>query len=879
MAVAVLDIVKLEDKLKDIVDVKDKENFLFDFLDLYDIPKSSITKLKTGTINLSDNPGDYHLKNKLFFRETEENPITDYAILIKEIEYMSSKPRYVFVTDFETVLAQDTMTKESLDISFEDLPQYFDFFLAWNGVEKADLEKENPLDVKAAERFARLYELLDEINKEEDKHHLNLFLTRVIFCLFAEDTGIFEKKSFTNGLKKFTKEDGSNINEYLSELFKSLDNENKEDVPTIYKQFPYVNGKLFRESHQTIKFDSQAWDLLIECGEMLNWSEINPDIFGSMIQTIASNDTRGNLGMHYTSVSNIMKVIKPLFLDGLYDEFENSYDNKNKLNELYTRLGNIKFFDPACGSGNFLIITYKELRKLEMEVFDRINELSDGDMLYIPMVTLDQFYGIEIDEFASEVAQVSLWIADHQMNMALEEEHMELRPTLPLKDAGDIRHGNALRIDWEEVCPHGRNEEVYIFGNPPYLGARLQDKEQKEDMEYVFKDYKYRNNMDYISAWFYLGALYIKATEAELAFVSTNSINTGEQVYYLWHLLMQSTHISFAHSAFKWSNNAKNNAGVVVVIIGLASKHKEKIKTLFTDNRKKRVSNINPYLVDAENIIVKSTRNNINGLPKITFGNMPNDKGNLILNDKEFHKLKIEYPELLPYIRKFVGSREFINGIKRYCFWITDEDYEKVKSHKFLKKRFNNIKENRLASRRKATKALAETPHKFGEIRHVDGNAIIIPSVSSAGREYIPMGFVDEETIVSNLCLVVYDAPLWLLGLLQSKIHMAWVKGVAGTLGSAPRYSASLCYNTFPVVELNEEQKNKLTNLVLNILDIRAEEGKTMAQLYSESMPIKLKNAHEELDLAVEQLYRKKPFDNEQERLSFLLEMYSEMIK
>lgn len=308
--------------------------------------------------------------------------------MIDEIEHMSSKPRYVFVTDFETVLAQDTKTKESLDIIFEDLPQYFDFFLAWNGIEKADLEKENPLDVKAAERFARLYEILNEINKENDKHDLNLFLTRVIFCLFAEDTGIFEKKSFTNGLKQYTKHDGSNINDYLSELFKSLDNDSKETVPTIYKHFPYVNGKLFKESHKTIKFDSRAWDLLIECGEMLNWSEINPDIFGSMIQTIASNDTRGNLGMHYTSVSNIMKVIKPLFLDNLYDEFENSYDNINKLNELYIRLGNIKFFDPACGSGNFLIITYKELRKLELEVFDRINQLSDGDMLYIPMVTL-----------------------------------------------------------------------------------------------------------------------------------------------------------------------------------------------------------------------------------------------------------------------------------------------------------------------------------------------------------------------------------------------------------------------------------------------------------------------------------------------------------
>lgn len=878
MAVAVLDIVKLEDTLKDIVNTKDKENFLFDFLDLYDIPKSSITKLKTGTINLSDNPGDYHLKNKLFFRETEENPITDYAILIKEIEYMSSKPRYVFVTDFETVLAQDTKTKESLDISFEDLPQYFDFFLAWNGVEKADLEKENPLDVKAAERFARLYELLNEINKEEDKHHLNLFLTRVIFCLFAEDTGIFEKKSFTNGLKQFTKEDGSNINEYLSELFKSLDNENKEDVPTIYKQFPYVNGKLFKESHQTIKFDSQAWDLLIECGEMLNWSEINPDIFGSMIQTIASNDTRGNLGMHYTSVSNIMKVIKPLFLDNLYDEFENSYDNINKLHELYTRLGNIKLFDPACGSGNFLIITYKELRKLEMEVFERINQLSEGDMLYIPMVTLDQFYGIEIDEFASEIAQVSLWIADHQMNMALEEEHIELRPTLPLKDAGDIRHGNALRIDWEEVCPHGRNDEVYIFGNPPYLGAKLQSREQKSDMDYVFGDYKHRRRVDYISAWFYLGSLYIKGSNSELAFVSTNSINQGEQVHYLWTKLLQASQISFAYTSFKWANNAKHNAGVTVVIIGLASKDKQIIKKIFTDNRRQTVNNINPYLTSGETVLVESSRKALNGLPKMSFGNMPNDGNGLVIELDEVENFIEQGAE--QYLKKYLGAREFLKNTHRYCLWIEENQANEAAKIPLINERLNITKNHRLNSRDKGTQKLAKTPWKFRDTNLTTSFSILIPSTTSENREYIPMGIVDKSAIVSNSCMMIYDAPLWLFGLLQSEMHMTWVRAVAGRLETRYRYSAGLCYNTFPVPKISDVEKEKLTELVLNVLDIRAEEGKSLAELYDDSkMPNRLQKAHEELDLAVEQLYRKKPFDNEQERLSFLLEMYSEMIK
>lgn len=893
MAVATLDIVKLEDKLKDIIDNKEKDNFLFNFLGLYDIPKSSITKLKTGTINLSEKPGEYHLKNKLFLKETEEDPITDYAILIKEIEHLSSKPRYVFVTDFKTVLVQDTKTKESLDIKFEDLPQYFDFFLAWNGIEKADLEKENPLDVKAAERFARLYELLNEINKEEDKHNLNLFLTRVIFCLFAEDTGIFEKKSFTNGLKQFTKENGAGVNEYIEELFRFLDIKDKQNVPTIYKHFPYVNGKLFREPHVNIDFDAESWALLIDCGEMLNWSEINPDIFGSMIQTISSKDTRGNLGMHYTSVSNIMKVIKPLFLDDLYEEYESSYNNINKLNELYARLGQIKFFDPACGSGNFLIITYKELRKLEMEVFERINELSDGDMLYIPMVTLDQFYGIEIDEFASEIAQVSLWISDHQMNMELEEEHIELRPTLPLKDAGDIRHGNALRIDWNEVCPQERDEEVYIFGNPPYLGAKLQSKEQKADMNYVFGDYKYRRKLDYISAWFYLGASYIKNTNSQLAFVSTNSITQGEQVGFLWPLINQKTFISFAYTSFKWNNNARNNAGVTVVIIGLADKfyHQKITKKIYSGTNISYAKNINSYLVDGNNIIAKSVRNNISGLPEMFMGSKPLDDGHLVFSTDEYLNITSKYPMLKKYILKFIGASEYISNKTRYALWVNDDEYSQIKDIPEIKKRINKVREYR-AKGGQSAKNIADTPHKFftynkrrealdeAHKNQQEMISIIIPSVSSETRRYIPMGLVGEDTIINSNAMAIYNAPIWLLGLLESQMHMAWVRAVAGRLKTDYRYSASLCYNTFPVPNISDTQKEKLSELVLNILDIRGEEGKSLAELYDDSkMPSRLQNAHEVLDLAVEQLYQQKPFNSEQERLSFLLEMYSEKVE
>lgn len=889
MAIAELDIIKLEDKLKKIIGNSNNDNFLFEFLGLYDIPKTSITKLKTGTINLSEAPGEYHLKNKLFFKESHGDPINDYAKLIKNIDNASSKPRYIFVTDYETILAQDTKTKESLDIEYKDLPQYFDFFLAWNGIEKADLEKENPLDIKAAERFARLYEVLDKINNDENRHHLNLFLTRVIFCLFAEDTGIFEKKSFTNGLKQYTKQDGSNINEYIVGLFRSLDVEDRENAPTIYKTFPYVNGKLFKESHQNIKFNSKAWDLLIECGELLNWSEINPDIFGSMIQTISSKETRGNLGMHYTSVSNIVKVIKPLFLDNLYDELNKNYNNLDRLHKLYSRIGNIKFFDPACGSGNFLIITYKELRKFEMEVFERINYLSDGDMLYIPMVTLDQFYGIEIDEFASEVAQVSLWIADHQMNMELEEEHFELRPTLPLKNAGDVRHGNSLRIDWRSFCPRKRDDEVYIFGNPPYLGAKLQSSEQKSDMDYVFGNYKYKRKLDYISAWFYLGSLYIKGSNSELAFVSTNSINQGEQVSYLWSKLLQSSRISFANSSFKWINNAKSNAVVFVVIIGLVSKERQIIRKLYKNNTVQTVENINPYLTSGETILVESSRETLNSLPELSFGNMPRDGGYLVLDQQEYVEIIDEYPELAPVIRRYIGSRELINNTYRYCLWFeTIEDYKKVRENPIIKRRIEQVEENRLQSKAVSTRRAAEIPYLFVQRSKYD-NAVskvesihnsvnlVIPSVSSGKREYIPMDIKSMDNIISNLCMVVYDAPLWLFGLLSSKMHMTWVKSVAGRMGTDYRYSAGLCYNTFPLPSINDEQKNKLTELALNILDIRDEEGKALVTLYNTDMPIKLKKSHEKLDLAVDQIYQKKPFNDELERLSHLLEMYKDI--
>lgn len=830
-------IIDLEDKIVEIVNREDHSDFLYELLNVYDIPHATITRLRKGNLNLTKRAGEVHLKNKVWFKKACKGRLFEgFDDVEEQVANISAKPRYLLVTDFERLLAKDIVTQEALDIKFKQLPQYFSFFLAWKGIEKVEFEKENPADIKAAQRFARLYDVLHkENNINDDDRELDLFLIRLLFCLFAEDTDIFKRNSFTNSIKTLTEEDGSDLNEFLTDLFVVLDKTERDDVPSYLIEFPYVNGHLFTEPHDEVKFSAKSRKLIIECGELLNWSKINPDIFGSMIQAVASEESRSHLGMHYTSVPNIMKVIKPLFLDDLYDAFEKAYDSMDKLDLLYERIGKMKFFDPACGSGNFLIITYKELRRLEIKILLRQRELSEY-VMYLPSVTLDQFYGIEIDDFAHDVARLSLWIAEHQMNMELDEIFKDkVRPTLPLQSAGDIRCANALRVNWNEVCSHTKDEEVYVFGNPPYLGAKKQNKEHKQDLELIFSDVKNHRMLDYISGWFFLGSQYISESKAQLAFVSTNSISQGEQVSILWpSILAHGVEISFAHRSFKWSNNAKNNAGVIVIVIGLNAKDLiEKQKKIFLENSVQPVDNITPYLTQGSNILVYSARDSISDLPKLTFGSMPNDGGHLLLTREEYPEFLLKNPGAEKYIRKFVGSDEFINGDYRYCIWIEPNEVAEAIKYPSIKERVEKVRETRLNSKRLSTKQLAEKPYSFGEVRHQYLNAVVIPRVSSENRDYVPMGIVGENTVVSDSAMAVYDAPLWLLGLLESRMHMAWVRAVAGRLKNDYRYSAGLCYNTFPVPELSTRRKNEIEENVLKILDIREEHGGTLAELYS----------------------------------------------
>lgn len=878
-------IIEIENNLTNLISNFNKENFIFDLLLAYGTPKATIKRVQGSDLDKLESKGELTLRKKLFFKVANKNLHLEIDTLKTQKEVLKHSPRFIIVTDYETLLAYDTKTEDNLDIDIQNLTNHYDFFLPLSGMEKANFQDENPADVKASLKMAKLYDELqinNEFKTKEEIHSLNVFLTRLLFCYFAEDTNIFPDNAITSSISSHTQLDGSDVDSYLSRLFKLFNtplNQRESNTPTYLNIFPYVNGGLFRDEHKIPKFTTKSRALLLEVGQ-LQWSQINPDIFGSMIQAVVTPEHRGGMGMHYTSVPNIMKVIEPLFLDELYSEFEKNYENKSKLQALLRRLSKIKIFDPACGSGNFLIIAYKKLRQLEMSILQRIDSLSKERSFQFSEIKLTQFYGIELDDFAHEVAMLSLWLAEHQMNLEFYKAFGRTTPSLPLQNGGNIVQGNATRVDWKEVCPKNSDDEIYILGNPPYLGARLQSKEQKEDMAIVFKGIKNFNNLDYIACWFYKGANYIKNCNAKFAFVSTNSISQGEQVGILWtHILDEKIEIDFAYQSFKWKNNAKDNAGVSVVIIGLRN-ISNKTKYLYNDNIKLEVKNINAYLVNAENIIVQKRSKPLSKINEMNFGSMPNDGGNLLLTLEEKNELIENYPETEYLIKKFKGSQEFIKQQDRYCLWITDELINLAVSITPINERIKKCKNHRLNSDRDATKKLAEFPYKFGEIRHKNKNSIIIPSVSSDLRNYIPIGFLNEDTIISNLALAIYTNDIWLFGLATSKIHMCWINMVSGRLGTGIRYSVSMSYNTFPFPDISQKQKDEITELVFAILDEREKHSqKTLAQLYDpDKMPEGLKIAHHNLDIAIEKCYRSKPFESDEERLEYLFKMYEEMI-
>lgn len=641
-------------------------------------------------------------------------------------QIIKAAPKIIAVSDGKSILAYDLREKDTYENQLERLPSDFAFFYPLMDIERVHYVEESPADIKAAEKLAKLHDELrsyNEFRSDDDLHDLNIFISRLLFCFFAEDTGIFEENLFTSSIQRYTKEDGSDLTDYLAHTFNIMDVSLRSgETLNIIKQFPYVNGGLFSKRIQIPKMGAKARRIIIECGE-LNWKDINPDIFGSMIQAVVNPEERANQGMHYTSVPNIMKVINPLFLDelrGEYNKLNEFYEQKlqlknigalstkqfydelkpviKKCDALLKRMSRMKFFDPACGSGNFLIITYKCLRFLEMDILALQQKCTpQGEILFVDnsVISLSQFYGIELLDFPHEVAMLSLWLAEHQMNTKLNENFGVNTKALPLKNITQIVCGNACRIDWNTVCPHTPEEEVFIFGNPPYLGSRNQDSYQKGDMDIVFpKSYYGYRKLDYIACWFYKGAKYINQTSAKYAFVSTNSIILGEQVPILWNTLFDQFNIelSFAYTVFKWENNAKYNAAVSVIILGLANLSSLP-KYIFTETEKKIVNKIPPSLNENATYNVNKQTTQISGFPEMRRGNMPNDKEFLRLSPFEREAILNEYPEAEKFIRVQIGADEFINGVLRYCYWIKDEEVKQAMQIKPIADAINNVRE------------------------------------------------------------------------------------------------------------------------------------------------------------------------------------------
>lgn len=827
-----------------------------------------------------------------------------------DVQIRKAAPKIIAVSDGASLLAYDLREQETYENQLSRFYCDFAFFYPLMNIERVRYLEENPADVKAAEKLAKLHDELrayNDFSSEADLHDLNIFITRLLFCFFAEDTGIFSERLFSGSIETYTKKDGSDLADYLDAAFNIMDCSHRAaDTPSVILQFPYVNGGLFAKRIQIPKMSAKARKIILECGE-LDWKNINPDIFGSMIQAVVNPEERANQGMHYTSVPNIMKVINPLFLDelrGEYNRLKEDYENQRQLvdlggqtnkqfkqncqviikksKELLSRMSKMKFFDPACGSGNFLIITYKSLRLLEMDIL-RLQRLCLGGQIALSsilgsVIQMQQFYGIELLDFPHEVAMLSMWLAEHQMNKKLFDDFGVVTDALPLHNITQIVCGNACRLDWNVVCPHEKEEEVFVFGNPPYLGSKIQNAEHKTDISYVFKSLKNSKILDYISIWFYLASKYIQSSKAKYAFVTTNSICQGEQVSVLWpEILSMGQEIQFAYSSFKWSNNAKNNAGVTVIIIGIAAEN-NKQKILFQGEKQLMTESISPYLSTGSRSIVYKQTIVPHGYPKMCFGCMPYDNGHLLLNPYEYQEIIQAYPNSTKFIKRIYGSEEFINDKERYCLWIDDEQLNEALENDLIAKRIEKTKAYRLKSVDAGGRKLAKRSHQFREHPKLSP-CIIIPRVSSERREYIPMGYLKAGTVVSDSAFAVYDAETWLFGLLTSKMHMAWVKTVGGRLKTDYRYSAQLCYNTFPFPSINGTKKEQIAEAAEEVLITRElYPDKTLADLYDpDTMPQDLREAHEALDELVDSCYPGYPFANDEARLECLFKLYEKM--
>ncbi|MBH9724827.1 class I SAM-dependent DNA methyltransferase [Burkholderia contaminans] len=884
-----MNIAEIESSVKDLVSKPfDAASFPFDFMAVFDAPKSTITKLRQAQpADLLGGPPEVHWKRKLLFRPAPKGKAAQTLEALRAtVSAGRDMPRFILSTDGHEFVARDLKLDQSLDIEFAKANDAFDFFLPLAGIERYQGVPESQADVRATGRVAKLYDAILEANSDwrdaGRTHSLNLFMTRLLFCFFAEATSIFEHGLFTQTAMTVSREDGADFASTLGSIFEALsrNKQERDGLPEFARRFPYVNGGLFADRAPIPAFSRRARRLFRECGE-LSWAAINPDIFGSMIQAVVEPGMRGDMGMHYTSVPNIMKALHPLFLLSLEEDLDAARDSEAKLMRLLKRIYSIRVFDPACGSGNFLIISYRELRNLESRVFERLTQLGKGA---IPMtgVHLSQFYGIELADFAAETAKLSLWISEYQMNERFKAQFGVAPPALPLRDSGTIVHGNALQESWLAICPPKEGTETYIVGNPPYLGSANQTAGQKADMDHVFAgaSSNYRN-LDYVAAWYVRAAYYAQKTNAQAAFVATNSICQGEQVAMLWPLVFgMGMEIGFAHQPFKWRNNAAHVAGVTCVIVGIRPRATAR-KILYSTDTARIVRNIGPYLLEMDDVYVQKESRPINGLPPMDWGSKPADDGNLIIESQAEHDTIVAAsPKSKSLVRNYVGAKEFIQGHQRWCLWIDDQHLKEAMRVPSIAARIERVAEFRGASKKAATVDLASFPYRFSEVRHSDEDLIVVPIHFSEDRDYFTVGFLDgRDTIVSNACYAVYGAHAHAFALLSSRLHAVWVSTVCGGLETRIRYSNTLGYHTFPVPALSDAQRSELEDHAWAIMAAReSHPGKTIAWLYDpETMPEGVLEAHRALDETLERICIGRPFRNDTERLEYLFKQYVAM--
>ncbi len=889
----------------------DTEEFPFAFLHAFGNKETTIKRLRKGESNKSDLGGVLQTNNIHIAIAASGEVTKTLGALKASAATARAKAKFVLSTDGGTFEAEDLTSGETVACSYRDFPDHFGFFLPLAGITTVKQVRDSSFDIRATSRLNRLYVELLKDNPEwgtaERRPDMNHFMARLIFCFFAEDTDIFHGTGlFTDTIEQMSARDSSNTQEVIGALFRAMNTkiEDREsaNLPRWADVLPYVNGGLFSGRMDVPRFSRIARSYLLHIGN-LDWTKINPDIFGSMIQAVAEDEERGALGMHYTSVPNILKVLNPLFLDDLSARLEEAGDNPRTLLNLRKRMSRIRVFDPACGSGNFLVIAYKEMRAIEAEINKRRGEADRASE-----IPLTSFRGIELRDFPAEVARLALIIAEYQCDVLYRGQKLALAEFLPLDSQNWITCGNALRLDWLSICPptgtgvklhaddllntpldqtqidfENEGGETYICGNPPYRGSQWQTEEQKSDLRAIF-DGRTRNwkSLDYVTGWLMKAADYGGHTNAVAAFVATNSICQGRQVDTLWSLIFATGHeVAFAHSSLKWANLASHNAGVTVVIVGI-SNHASRVRQLFSETTDsgttvKAVDHINAYLVPGPNVIVSQLSRPLSNLNEMTFGNMPNDGGHLLLRADEASVAVRDHGVPQALIRPFIGSQEFIRGIERRCIWVGDDEYPAANGNAWLRDRFDAVRAQRAGSDRTTTNALAARPYRFGEVRQSGNETVIaVAAISSENREYLPCGLLPNGAIISNKCFALFDAPLWNMALIASRLHWVWIATVCVRMRTDFSYSNTLGWNTFPVPTLTDKNKADLTRCAQNILLTRESHfPATIADLYDpENMPPDLREAHESNDEVLERIYIGRRFKNDTERLEKLFDLY-----